>query len=92
MTTHDDAALTDVWARYKAGQCEWSEVQAAQDRLMPRCAAHNTPTGVTFTTIVAGKRTLIPVCARCLEDAKTSRALFVASRRLIDGGIWLREE
>lgn len=89
---HIDTTLTEAWRRYKAGQCDFSEVQAAQDNLMPRCAPHDTPTSVTFVTIIDGKRTLIPVCARCLEDATTSREMFIASQRLIHGGVWLREE
>ena len=28
---HIDTTLTEAWQRYKAGQCPFSEVQAAQD-------------------------------------------------------------
>lgn len=86
--THDDTSLTIAWQRYKAGQCDFAEVQAAQDALMPRCAAHGTPTGVTFATIIDQRRVLIPVCGQCLEDAKVARRQFIASQRLICGGVW----
>lgn len=88
---HNDAPLMSAWERYKAGQCDWSEVQAEQDALMPRCAC-DTPTGLTFSTIVNRKVMRIPVCAQCLEGAKTSRRMFIDSQRLIAGGIWIREE
>lgn len=95
MTTtsyHSDDTLSLTWERYKAGQCSWAEVQAAQDALMPRCEPHDTPTGMVMTTIVDRRKVQIPICARCIEEAKSSRALFIASQRVIDGGVWLREE
>lgn len=89
MTT--DITLTDAWDDYKAGKCTWDKVQAAQDALMPRCAVHGTPTGAVFSTIVDRRVVRVPVCAVCLEQAKESRRIFIASQALVAGGIWLNE-
>ena len=84
--------LTQAWDDYKAGRCDWAAVQAVQDAMMPRCAAHGIPTGAVFSTIVDRQVVRVPVCATCLEQAKASRRMFIASQRLVVGGIWLGEE
>lgn len=88
---HDIARRFDAYARYQAGKCDWSEVQAEQNSLMPRCAAHDEPTSATFSTIVNRTVIRIPVCVRCLES-DVSRRMFTDSQRLIIGGIWIRDE
>ena len=89
---HNDTTLMSAWDRYKAGLCDWSEVQAEQNSLMPRCAC-GTPTSLTMVSIVNRRKVEIGVCDRCLENAKTSRRMFIDSQRLLsDGGIWLSEE
>lgn len=79
-TSHDNATLSTAWQRYKDGQCAWAEVQAIQDSLMPRCAAHDVPTA----TIIDG----VPMCAACIQAAGSELALWLKSLGLVAGGVW----
>jgi hypothetical protein len=58
----DDTPLTAAWRAYKAGAMEWSDVQAIQASLMPRCADHNRPAAIFLS-----KR---PACPACLDAAE----------------------
>lgn len=79
---HNDAPLASAWECYKAGQCTWAEVQAAQDSLMPCCEPHNTPTA----TMIDGR----PMCAACITEAGADLRLWLKSLGLIAGGVWTR--
>lgn len=80
---HNDTPLTTAWERYKAHECDWAEAQAAQDALLPRCAAHDTPTSITIDGT--------PVCAVCLDEAGGELRLWLQSMRLVSGGVRWKE-
>jgi hypothetical protein len=76
---HDDQALITAWDRWKAGLCDWSEVQAEQNAKLPRCAAHGVPTSAT----IAG----VPMCAACIAEAGDELRLWIKSQSLVSGGV-----
>lgn len=53
--------LTTLWERARAGQVDWSAVQAHQNAMMPRCANHS-----ERSAPAAWKD--IPLCVECDFD------------------------
>lgn len=58
----DDTQLAAAWRAYKAGAMDWSDVQAIQASLMPRCADHDRP-----AVIFLDKR---PTCPQCMDETE----------------------
>lgn len=70
MTSLDDTALTAAYRAYKAGAMDWSDVQAIQASLMPRCADHDRP-----ATILLCGRPVCPVCQKALTPEELQRLI-----------------
>lgn len=58
----DDTQLAAAWRAYKAGALLWTDVQAIQAGLMPRCADHDRPAAVLLN-----KR---PACPQCMNETE----------------------